>query len=104
MNIKFMRGNDGGAYVVSVPPEPQYDAFEIGDKILKVWPQQTSLVLAASQGTVPNKRGINMPCMTWSATSARPYMKVSASFGNEIWSAESYGQVIYAIKNRNGRG
>jgi len=29
-------------------------------------------------------------------------MKVSASFGNEVWSAESFGQVIYAIKNRNG--
>jgi tetratricopeptide (TPR) repeat protein len=27
---------------------------------------------------------------------------VSASFGNEIWDADSYGQVIYAMKNRNG--
>jgi hypothetical protein len=34
-----------------VPPESKYDAFEIGDKI----------------------------------------MKVSASFGNEIWDADSYG-------------
>ena len=62
LGIKFARGNDGGAYVVAVPPEPQYDVFEIGDKILKV----------------------------------------SASFGDEIWDADSYGQVVYAIKNRNG--
>lgn len=27
---------------------------------------------------------------------------VSASFGDEIWDADSYGQVIYAMKNRNG--
>ena len=62
IEVKFARGNDGGAYCVVVPPEPQYDMFEIGDKILKV----------------------------------------SASFGNEIWDADSYGQVIYAMKNRNG--
>lgn len=62
IGVKFARGNDGGAYCVAVPPEPQYDDFEIGDKILKV----------------------------------------SASFGNDIWDADSYGQVIYAIKNRNG--
>ena len=27
---------------------------------------------------------------------------MSASFGSEIWDADSYGQVVYAIKNRNG--
>lgn len=62
IEVKFARGNDGGAYCVSVPPEPKYDAFEIGDKI----------------------------------------MKVSASFGDDVWDADSYGQVIYAMKNRNG--
>jgi tetratricopeptide (TPR) repeat protein len=62
LQLKFARGNDGGAYCVFVPDDPTYDAFEIGDKILAV----------------------------------------SASFGNEIWDADSYGQVIYAMKNRNG--
>jgi len=62
VEIKFARGVDGGAYAVSIPPDPKYDSFEIGDKITKV----------------------------------------SASFGNEIWEADSYGQVIYAMKNRNG--
>ena len=62
VGVKFARGNDGGAYVVFVPPEPEYDVFEIGDKIVAV----------------------------------------SASFGDEVWGAESYGQVIYAMKNRNG--
>jgi hypothetical protein len=62
IGVKFARGNDGGAYVAFVPPEPQYDVFEIGDKIVAV----------------------------------------SASFGDEIWDADSYGQVIYAMKNRNG--
>ena len=62
VGVKFARGNDGGAYVAFVPPEPEYDEFEIGDKIVAV----------------------------------------SASFGDEIWDADSYGQVIYAMKNRNG--
>lgn len=30
-------------------------------------------------------------------------MKVSASFGNDIWDAINYGQVMYAIKTRNGQ-
>ncbi|EEH55744.1 uncharacterized protein MICPUCDRAFT_34253 [Micromonas pusilla CCMP1545] len=62
VGVKFARGNDGGAYVVSIPPEPMYDCFAIGDKVTKV----------------------------------------SASFGDEIWDADSYGQIIYAMKNRNG--
>ena len=62
LQLKFARGNDGGAYCVFVPDETEFDAFEIGDKILAV----------------------------------------SASFGDEVWDADSYGQVIYAIKNRNG--
>ena len=36
IGVKFARGNDGGAYVAFVPPEPEYDVFEIGDKILQV--------------------------------------------------------------------
>ena len=32
IGVKFARGNDGGAYVAFVPPEPEYDEFEIGDK------------------------------------------------------------------------
>ena len=62
LQLKFARGNDGGAYCVFVPDETEFDAFEIGDKILAV----------------------------------------SASFGDDVWDADSYGQVIYAIKNRNG--
>jgi len=62
IELKFNRGNDGGAYVVFVPTEKKYDGIEIGDRI----------------------------------------EAVSASFGNEIWGAESYGQVMYAIKNRSG--
>jgi len=62
IELKFQRGNDGGAYVVFVPSDPKYDDFKVGDKI----------------------------------------EAVSASFGDEIWGAESYGQVMYAIKNRNG--
>ena len=29
-------------------------------------------------------------------------LKCSASFGNDIWDAQNYGQVVYAIKTRNG--
>ena len=30
-------------------------------------------------------------------------LKVSASFGTDIWDAINYGQVMYAIKTRNGQ-
>ncbi len=29
-------------------------------------------------------------------------MGVSASFGTDIWDAQNFGQVMYAIKTRNG--
>lgn len=29
-------------------------------------------------------------------------MKVSASFGTDVWEAQNFGQVMYAIKTRNG--
>ena len=54
IELKFNRGNDGGAYVVFVPNDPAYERFQVGDKI---------------EG-------------------------VSASFGDEVWGAESYGQVM----------
>ena len=36
LQVKFGRGNDGGAYVTSVGNAPGYEEFEIGDKISKV--------------------------------------------------------------------
>lgn len=30
-------------------------------------------------------------------------VEVSASFGSDVWKAQNYGQVIYAIKTRNGQ-
>jgi len=62
LGVKFTRGNDGGAYVISKSADPAYDQFEVGDKILEI----------------------------------------SASFGPEVWKAENYGQVMYAIKTRSG--
>ncbi len=29
-------------------------------------------------------------------------VQVSASFGTDIWEAQNFGQVMYAIKTRNG--
>lgn len=29
-------------------------------------------------------------------------IKVSASFGDDIWDAKNFGQVMYAMKTRNG--
>ena len=29
-------------------------------------------------------------------------MEVSASFGGDVWEAKNFGQVMYAIKTRNG--
>ncbi len=30
-------------------------------------------------------------------------VNVSASFGSDVWEAKNYGQVVYAIKTRNGQ-
>lgn len=35
-------------------------------------------------------------------TGAPQIVKVSASFGADIWDALNYGQVMYAIRTRNG--
>lgn len=29
-------------------------------------------------------------------------VNISASFGGDVWEAKNYGQVVYAIKTRNG--
>lgn len=29
-------------------------------------------------------------------------VNISASFGSDVWEAKNYGQVVYAIKTRNG--
>eukprot|EP00241_Pyramimonas_parkeae_P006306 CAMPEP_0114246888 /NCGR_PEP_ID=MMETSP0058-20121206/12718_1 /TAXON_ID=36894 /ORGANISM="Pyramimonas parkeae, CCMP726" /LENGTH=414 /DNA_ID=CAMNT_0001360135 /DNA_START=49 /DNA_END=1295 /DNA_ORIENTATION=- len=63
LQVKFARGQDGGAYVIQVVPGAVgYEDFEEGDKIVRV----------------------------------------SASFGTDIWTAENYGQVMYAVKTRSG--
>ncbi|MEW5299906.1 MAG: hypothetical protein WDW36_002876 [Sanguina aurantia] len=64
LGFKFIRGNDGGAYVLENDPsigntDPRVQA---GDKIVEI----------------------------------------SASFGQEVWKAENYGQIMYAIRTRNG--
>ena len=35
-DLKFSRGNDGGAYLSQKSADPAYDAFTVGDKILEV--------------------------------------------------------------------
>lgn len=64
LGLKFIRGNDGGAYVgVNDPKLGNTDpTLEIGDKILEV----------------------------------------SASFGDDVWEAKNFGQVVFAIRTRNG--
>ena len=44
VQVKFGRGNDGGAYVVAKANSSTYDAFEIGDKILEVRCEQKPAV------------------------------------------------------------
>lgn len=29
-------------------------------------------------------------------------MQISASFGTDVWDAQNYGQIMYAIRTRNG--
>lgn len=29
-------------------------------------------------------------------------VKISASFGTDVWEAQNYGQIMYAIRTRNG--
>jgi len=62
IQVKFTRGADGGAYVLSKGSDPDAAQIEIGDKIVGV----------------------------------------SASFGDEMWEAANYGQVMYAMKTRAG--
>jgi hypothetical protein len=36
LGLKFARGNDGGAYLLSKSADPKYEDFEVGDKIVEV--------------------------------------------------------------------
>jgi hypothetical protein len=29
-------------------------------------------------------------------------VEISASFGSDVWAAQNYGQIMYAIRTRNG--
>lgn len=64
LGLRFVRGNDGGAYVGANDPNlgNTDPTLEVGDKILEV----------------------------------------SASFGDEVWEAKNFGQVVFAIRTRNG--
>ena len=38
----------------------------------------------------------------WPLQAGDKVLQVSASFGSDVWDAKNYGQVMYAIKTRNG--
>jgi len=64
LGLKFARGADGGAYIITNDPklgntDPR---IQPGDKIVEI----------------------------------------SASFGSDVWKAQNYGQIMYAIRTRNG--
>jgi len=64
LGLKFARGADGGAYIVTNDPkigntDPR---IQPGDKIVEI----------------------------------------SASFGSDVWKAQNYGQIMYAIRTRSG--
>ena len=64
LGLKFARGADGGAYVVTNDPAlGNTDArVQPGDKIVQI----------------------------------------SASFGSDVWDAQNFGQIMYAIRTRSG--
>jgi C-terminal processing protease CtpA/Prc len=64
LGLKFARGADGGAYVVTNDPAlGNTDArIQPGDKIVQI----------------------------------------SASFGSDVWDAQNFGQIMYAIRTRSG--
>lgn len=64
IQLKFCRGNDGGAYIKGIGRDPRFDMeqFSVGDKVVNI----------------------------------------SASFGEEVWEAENYGQTMFAMKTRSG--
>ena len=51
LGLKFARGNDGGAYLISKSPAPEYASFEIGDKILEVRCASSLALLEACGGS-----------------------------------------------------
>jgi hypothetical protein len=51
LGVKFARGGDGGAYVISKSAEEAYAQFNVGDKILEV---RRVLLLACQRGCSAN--------------------------------------------------
>lgn len=73
VQIKFARGNDAGAYVISKANIPEYDMFEIGDKILEV------RCACSSQRPRPTRSaGPNAPERRWDGNPASGGMAAHA--------------------------
>ena len=68
LQLKFARGNDGGAYCVFVPDETEFDAFEIGDKIL------------AKEDAELDKLGIQYTRLT-----PENFKRVKATWNSSLW-------------------
>jgi len=82
LGLKFGRGSDGGAYLVSKTAAPEYAQFEVGDKILEVRRERSRARLESAHAPLPR----------------------SASFGPEVWKAENYGQSESRRSPRRARG
>ena len=110
--LKFGRGKDGGAYVVRVPKgDPLYARFQA----------RVALLSGNFFGGQPERAGPSQSRAGFTETPAivaivclfipspRPSQagdkiaSVSASFGEDVWVAENYGSVMYAIRTRSGQ-
>jgi hypothetical protein len=110
LGVKFARGGDGGAYVISKSAEEAYAQFNVGDKILEVrrvllQATRTATLLACQRGCSANVGACGRSALgertggccrghQWPAPHPAPprLLPTSASFGPEVWKAENYGQ------------
>ena len=65
---------------------------------LPTWPLQHGTELSI----VPCCAHPSMHTPAWRLQAGDKVLQVSASFGADVWDAKNYGQVMYAIKTRNG--
>jgi len=118
LGLRFARGNDGGAYVVNNDPKmgntdpriqvcvlcapgglPSTSGSSGKCKSKDECRQPHVLILLINASTHP-------PTKLYTPTNQNQpgdkVVQISASFGSDVWDAQNFGQIMYAIRTRNG--
>ena len=97
LGISFGRGNDGAAYVTKLDAKRGNTDEQM----------EVPACVPAYRFMCRQQRAVHggqqCQCTARHTQVGDKVVNISASFGSDVWEAKNYGQVVYAIKTRNGQ-